>query len=200
MMGQMSTGQVISIGKQVCEGLVEAHRLRVIHRDLKSSNIMIDRHGQPRIMDFGIARSIKSEGITERGVMVGTPEYISPEQVDGKKADEQSDIYSLGVIMYEMATGRVPFSGESSLSIALKHKTQTPADPRRLNPQIPKNLSLVILKCMEKERQLRYQSAEELLSELEKLEKAVPAVERKVPAIKPTALRNAGCSLLHCLL
>jgi len=190
MMGQMSTGQVISIGKQVCEGLVEAHRLGVIHRDLKSSNIMIDRHGQPRIMDFGIARSIKSEGITERGVMVGTPEYISPEQVDGKKADEQSDIYSLGVIMYEMATGRVPFSGESSLSIALKHKTQTPADPRRLNPQIPKNLSLVILKCMEKERQLRYQSAEELLSELEKLEKAVPAVERKVPAIKPTALRN----------
>jgi TolB-like protein/Tfp pilus assembly protein PilF/tRNA A-37 threonylcarbamoyl transferase component Bud32 len=190
MMGQMSTGQVISIGKQVCEGLVEAHRLGVIHRDLKSSNIMIDKNGQPRIMDFGIARSIKSEGITERGMMVGTPEYISPEQVDGNKADERSDIYSLGVIMYEMATGMVPFSGKSSLSIALKHKTQAPADPRRLNPQIPKDLSLVILKCMEKERESRYQSAEELLSELEKLEKAVPFVEREVPAIKPTTLKD----------
>lgn len=190
MMGQLSTGQVIAIARQVCEGLAEAHRLGVIHRDLKSSNIMIDRHGQSRIMDFGIARSIEAKGITERGVMVGTPEYMSPEQVDGMKADEQSDIYSLGVIMYEMATGRLPFSGESSLSIALKHKTQTPFDPRQLNPQIPKDLSVIILKCMEKERQRRYQNAEELLSELEKLEKAVPTVDRAVPAIKPITLRD----------
>ena len=190
MMGQMSTGQVIAIAKQVCEGLAEAHRLGVIHRDLKSSNIMIDRHGQPRIMDFGIARSIEAKGITERGMIIGTPEYMSPEQVDGMKADERSDIYSLGVIMYEMATGRVPFSGESSLSIALKHKTQTPPDPRQFNSQIPKELGLVILKCMEKERQHRYQNAKELLSELEKVEKGIPTVEREVPAIKPITLRD----------
>ncbi len=190
MMGQMSTEQVIALAKQVCEGLVEAHRMGVIHRDLKSGNIMIDKHGQARIMDFGIAHSIEAKGITERGVMIGTPEYMSPEQVDGMKVDERSDIYSLGVIMYEMATGKVPFSGESSLSIVLKHKTQTPHDPSQLNSQIPKDLSQVILKCMKKERQRRYQNVEELITELKKIEKGVPTEAREVPVIKPITLRD----------
>jgi serine/threonine protein kinase len=92
--------------------LAEAHRLGVVHRDLKPSNVMIDEEGNARIMDFGIARSLEEKGITGAGMMIGTPEYMSPEQVEGKKVDQRSDIYSLGIILYEMVTGRVPFELE----------------------------------------------------------------------------------------
>jgi serine/threonine protein kinase len=102
MMGQLSSGKTIFIAKQVCEGLVEAHGLGVIHRDLKPQNIMVDEEGNARIMDFGIARSLKTKGITAAGVMIGTPEYMSPEQVEGKEVDQRSDIYSLGVILYDL--------------------------------------------------------------------------------------------------
>jgi serine/threonine-protein kinase len=170
MSGQLSTGTAIKIAKQVCEGLSEAHRLGIIHRDLKPSNVMIDKEGNARIMDFGIARSIRAKSITGEGMMIGTPEYMSPEQVEGEEVDQRSDIYSLGVILYEMATGRVPFGGDTPLSIAVKHKTVAPLDPRRLNHQIPEDFSRVILKSMEKSREKRYQSAQGLLSELNKLE------------------------------
>ena len=102
MMGRLSAGQVVSITKQVCEGLAEAHRSGIVHRDLKSSNIIVDRKGNAHIMDFGIARSLKSKGITRPGAMVGTSGYMSPEQVEAKKLDQRADIYSLGVILYEM--------------------------------------------------------------------------------------------------
>jgi len=120
---QLTVGTAISIAKQVAEGLAEAHRLGVVHRDLKPQNVMIDGEGNAKIMDFGIARSLKGRGITGEGVMIGTPEYMSPEQVEGKEVDQRSDIYSLGVILYEMVTGRVPFEGETPLSVAVKQKT-----------------------------------------------------------------------------
>jgi serine/threonine-protein kinase len=130
-MGQLSAGQAISIAKQVSEGLSEAHQLGVVHRDLKPQNIMVDEEGNARIMDFGIARSIKGKGITGAGVMIGTPEYMSPEQVEGKEVDQRSDIYSLGVILYEMVTGRVPFEGDTPFTIGMKHKSEIPKDPTR---------------------------------------------------------------------
>ena len=185
MMGQLSPAQAISIAKHVCEGLAEAHRLGVVHRDLKSSNIMIDKGGNARIMDFGIARSLQAKSLTGAGVMIGTPEYMSPEQVDGKETDQRSDIYSLGVILYEMMTGRLPFKGDTSLSIALKHKTETPPDPKQFNAQILENLSRLILRCMEKDKESRHQSAEELLSELNKIEKGFSTTERILPKRKP---------------
>jgi serine/threonine protein kinase len=171
--GQFSVGKARSVGKQVGEGLAEAHRLGVVHRDLKPQNIMIDRDGNARIMDFGIARSLKGKGITEAGVMIGTPEYMSPEQVDGKEADNRADIYALGVILYEMLAGRVPFEGDTALSIALKHKTEMPKDPREFNASIPEDFSRLILKCLEKDKAKRYQNAEEVLVNLSKIETGV---------------------------
>ncbi len=183
--GQLAISTTLSIAKQVCEGLVEAHRLGVVHRDLKPSNIMIDKEGNARIMDFGIARSLKAKGITGAGVMIGTPEYMSPEQAEVKDVDHRSDIYSLGVILYEMITGRVPFEGETPLSIAMKHKSEEPLDPRELNTQIPEYLSKVILRCMEKDKEQRYQSTGEVRSELTRIEEGIPTTETVVPKRKP---------------
>ena len=164
--GQLAVGTTIKIAKQICEGLSEAHRLGVVHRDLKSNNIMIDKEGNARIMDFGIARSLKAKGITGAGVMIGTPEYMSPEQVEGKEVDQRSDIYSLGIILFEMVTGKVPFEGDTAFTIGMKHKSEPPTDPKQINVQIPESLNRLILKCLEKDRNLRYQSCEELLNHL----------------------------------
>jgi serine/threonine protein kinase/Tfp pilus assembly protein PilF len=172
--GQLAVGTAIRIVKQVCEGLTEAHRLGVVHRDLKPGNIMIDKEGNARIMDFGIARSLKRKGITGAGVMIGTPEYMSPEQVEGKEVDQRSDIYSVGIILFEMITSRLPFEGETALSTALKHKTQVPPSPSDFNSQVSGGLSQLVLKCLEKDPEQRFQSAEELLSELESFEQKLP--------------------------
>jgi serine/threonine protein kinase/Tfp pilus assembly protein PilF len=189
-MGTLSPSQAIPIVKQVCDGLKEAHRLGIVHRDLKPGNIMIDEEGNARIMDFGIARSLLGKGITGGGAMIGTPEYMSPEQAEGKETDQRSDIYSLGIILYEMLTGRVPFSGDTPLSVAVKQKTEVPPDPRRLSPQIPADLSRLILRCLEKDKSRRYQSSEELHAELEKAEQGIPATERIGPAKKPPTSRE----------
>ncbi len=188
--GLISVGKAISIANQVCEGLLEAHRLGVVHRDLKPQNIMIDKEGNARIMDFGIARSLRAKGITGSGVMIGTPEYMSPEQVDGKEADQRADIYSLGVILYEMVTGRVPFEGDTPFSIGVKQKSEIPRAPKEINEQIPEDLDRVILKCMEKDKEKRYQSVGELHSELMNLEKGIPTTERIVPERKPLTSRE----------
>ena len=149
---QLNLGTAMAIAKHVCEGLAEAHRLGVVHRDLKPSNIIVDKDGNARIMDFGIARSLKAKGITGAGVMIGTPEYMSPEQVEGKEVDQRSDIYSLGVILYEMMTGHVPFEGDTPLTIGVKHKSETPRNPRELNSQLPDDLSRLILGAWRKTR------------------------------------------------
>ncbi len=188
--GRLTISKGIDIAKQICEGLDEAHRLGVIHRDLKPGNIMIDNDGNARIMDFGIARSIEGKGITGAGVMIGTPEYMSPEQVEGKDVDQRSDIYSLGVILYEMLTGRVPFEGETALNIAVKQKTETPKNPKEYNEQISEDLNGVILKCLEKEKEKRYQSASELRAELTNIEGGLPTTEKVLPQRKPLTSRE----------
>lgn len=181
----LSVGSAVGIAKQICEGLNEAHSLGVVHRDLKPSNIMIDKSGNVRIMDFGVARSLQAKGITGAGVMIGTPEYISPEQVEGKEADQRSDLYALGVILYEMVTGRSPFDGDTPLSIALKHKTEIPQDPWKFNSDVPKSLSRVILKCLEKDREKRYRTAVEIFNDLNQVEEGLTTKERAVPRLKP---------------
>jgi serine/threonine protein kinase len=172
--GKLSEKLAVAVAKQVCEGLAEAHELGVVHRDLKPQNIMIDESGSAKVMDFGIARSIEAAGMTQTGVMIGTPDYMSPEQAEGEEADQRSDIYALGVILYEMVTGGVPFKGDTAFSVALKHKTKLPQDPKKLNSELSENLSRLILICMEKERERRYQSAEALLNDLQNIEDGLP--------------------------
>jgi len=193
--GQLPIGKTVSVAKQISEGLVEAHKRGIIHRDLKSNNIMIDREGNARIMDFGIARSMKSKSITGSGVMIGTPEYMSPEQSEAKKLDQRSDIYSLGVILYEMVTGLLPFEGDTPLSIAMKHKGETPKNPRELNSQIPESMNQFILRCIEKEREKRFQTAEEVRDELKKIEEEVPTTDRVIPKRKPLTSREITVQL-----
>jgi serine/threonine protein kinase/Flp pilus assembly protein TadD len=182
--GQLTVGKAVYVARQVLEGLAEAHRLGVVHRDLKPQNIMIDREGNARIMDFGIARTLAAKGITGAGVMIGTPEYMSPEQAEVKDVDQRSDIYSFGVILYEMLVGRVPFEGETLLGIAMKHKSQPPQNPREINPQIPDDLNRLILRCLEKSKEKRYQSAEDILGDIGKIEKGIPATDRVIPKQK----------------
>ncbi|MDH4218720.1 MAG: protein kinase [Candidatus Aminicenantes bacterium] len=179
-MGQFTLGKAIFTAKQICEGLAEGHRLDVVHRNLKPQNIVINQFGNVRIMDFGIARSPKAEEITETGMKVGTPEYMSPEQVEGQEIDQRSDIYSVGLILYEMLAGRLPFTGKRPLILAMKHMDEALKGPREFNPQIPRDLNHLILTCLEREKEKRFQSAEELLSELIKMDTGIPGVEKEV--------------------
>src|SRR4030066_657399 len=193
--GRLAVETAVSIARQVCDGLEEAHGLGIVHRDLKPGNIMVDRDGQARIMDFGIARSLKAKGITGAGGMIGTPEYMSPEQVEGKEVDARADIYSVGVILYEMVTGHVPFEGDTPFTIGVKHKSEIPKNPKEINSQIPEDLGGLILRCLEKEKEKRYQTAEELHSELAKIETGMPTTERILPKRKAATAKEVTVTL-----
>lgn len=184
---RLEIGSVVSLAIQICEGMASAHHLGVIHRDLKSSNIMIDTEGEVRIMDFGIARSLESKKITGEGKTVGTPQYMSPEQVSGEELDQRSDIYSFGIILYEMLTGKVPFEGEDSYAVGYKHKHESPPHPHDLNLEIPNNLCHILEKCLEKNKEDRYQNAEEVISDLIKIRKKYLVSEKIRPKIHPKA-------------
>jgi serine/threonine protein kinase len=184
--GALTTGKAISVAKQAAEGLCEAHNLGVIHRDLKPQNIMVDKEGTAKIMDFGIARSLRAAGMTAEGMIIGTPEYMAPEQVEGLEADQRTDLYAFGAILFEMVTGRVPFEGDSPLSVAYKHKNEVPISPRKLNAEIPEPFNKLILRCLEKQKENRYQTAEDLLADLIRIEEGLPISERVALPARPT--------------
>jgi serine/threonine protein kinase/tetratricopeptide (TPR) repeat protein len=197
--GKLPEEKAIAIAMQVCEGLAEAHAIGVVHRDVKPHNIMIDRTGNVRIMDFGIARSIDTEGQTETGMIVGTPDYMSPEQVDGKEADRRSDIYSLGIALYEMVTGEIPFHGENTIDAALRHKTERPRHPREINAQVSEDLSRIILKCLEKDRALRYQDARQLHAALAALVPADATGQVALPRYESDTIPRPQASWKHSI-
>ncbi|MDH4271159.1 MAG: protein kinase, partial [Candidatus Aminicenantes bacterium] len=194
--GRLSIDRALSVAKQIAEGLSEAHRLGIVHRDLKPQNIMIDRQGNAKIMDFGIARLLAGPDLTGAGMMIGTPAYMSPEQVDGTGVDPRTDIYALGLILYEIVAGRPPFEGDNSLSLALKHKNELPKSPRESNPQIPEELDRLILKCLAKKKEQRFQTAEELLAGLTAVEKGVPLT---TPAPAEKAATRLTASERQCI-
>ena len=182
--GHVNEAKAVGLARQIAEGLAEAHRLGVVHRDLKPQNIMIDRDGNAKIMDFGIARSLQTRGATGTGVIIGTPEYMAPEQADGRGVDHRSDIYSLGAVLFEMVTGRVPFEGRTPLGVVLKHRSEPPADPQTLNAQLSAGLSRIILRCLEKAPERRYQSAADVLADLTAVERGLPVAAPAEPTAK----------------
>ncbi len=163
----LSPVQIATIGAGVAAALAFAHRHGVVHRDVKPGNVLITPDGDVKVTDFGIARAVNTEeSLTQTGAVMGTAAYFSPEQAEGKGVDSRSDIYSLGVVLYEMAVGRPPFTGDSPVAVASKHVRDTPVLPRQANPMVPVALQAVIMKAMAKNPDDRYASAEELRADL----------------------------------
>ncbi|MDD8025598.1 MAG: serine/threonine protein kinase [Acidobacteriota bacterium] len=178
--GPIGAGRAAAIARQVAEGLAEAHREGVVHRDLKPQNIMIDHDGRARIMDFGLSRFLEADGVTGSGVMLGTPEYMSPEQVEMREVDGRSDLYAVGIILFEMVTGKVPFEGQTPLAVAIKHKNEAPPDARDTNPLVPEPLVRIIYRCLQKDPADRYPNAQALADDLAALEGDLPTLVREM--------------------
>jgi serine/threonine protein kinase/lipopolysaccharide biosynthesis regulator YciM len=165
--GKFPAEDAVKIVAQVCRALDAAHSEGVVHRDLKPQNIMLDAQGRVTVMDFGIARSLEQPGMTQTGVLIGTPEYMSPEQAKGEEVDGRSDLFTLGIIFYELLTGKTPFRADTAFATMLKRTQERARPPVELEPAIPRELSNVVMKCLEIEPSGRYQSAQEILHDLE---------------------------------
>ena len=161
--------KAIYIVRQIAEALAHAHANHIIHRDIKPQNILVTNDGRIKVTDFGIARAASAATLTNTGDIVGSVHYLSPEQAKGAQTNEQSDIYSLGIILYELLTGKVPFDGDTPISVALKHIQEQPELPSKIVPSIPAELDAVVMKALAKSLEDRYQSATELLSDLERV-------------------------------
>ncbi|MDQ3821857.1 MAG: Stk1 family PASTA domain-containing Ser/Thr kinase [Actinomycetota bacterium] len=171
--------------RQILAALRVSHRTGVIHRDIKPHNVLVDGEGRLKVTDFGIARAGPSQ-MTEAGSIVGTAQYLSPEQAQGAPVSESSDLYSVGIVLYELLTGEVPFSGDSPVEIAMKHLSKVPATPSRLRPEIPHDLDLVVMRALAKDPEDRYQSADEMDADLARVARGLhvsPETEETATAI-----------------
>ena len=170
--GDAPVAVVVEYARQILAALRFAHRHGIVHRDIKPHNVLVDGEGRVKVTDFGIARAGTSQ-MTEAGSIVGTAQYLSPEQARGGDVDQRSDLYSLGVLMYEMLTGEVPFAGDTPVEIAMKHLSQTPAAPSTKRADVPRELDMVVMRALAKHPDDRYQSAEEMEADLDRVARGV---------------------------
>ncbi|NLL82246.1 MAG: Stk1 family PASTA domain-containing Ser/Thr kinase [Tissierellia bacterium] len=168
--GKLTIEKTISYSIQIAEALQNAHKNRIIHRDIKPHNIMITKEDRVKVTDFGIARAVTSSTVTTTSNVLGSVHYFSPEQARGGYTDEKSDIYSLGIVIYEMATGKVPYDGESPISVALKHIQEDIIAPSQIDDTIPKNLEAIIVKCIQKRQSDRYNNVSDLIIDLKAID------------------------------
>src|SRR5215218_1510480 len=180
----------VDIARQVLHALGHAHENGIVHRDIKPHNVMIDDDRRVKVTDFGIARAGTSQ-MTEAGSIVGTAQYLSPEQARGAQVDQRSDLYSVGVVLYELLTGKVPFTGESPVEIAMKHLSATPPPLTAKRPDIPSSLESIVLRALAKDPAARYQTAEEMDAELERVGRGL-AVSRETEEAATTVLRGVA--------
>ena len=193
--GPLPVRHALELALQVARGLAFAHQFGLVHRDVKPQNVLLNGDGQAKVTDFGIARSLDVEhGVTQTGTVLGTSNYIAPEQASGERVDQQSDIYSLGVVVYELLTGEVPFTGDNFVAVAMKHMSEPPPPVRDRRPDVPARLAAAIDRTLAKDPADRFQTMAELEAELEAcLEEldsegdATMIVERPVAAARPTA-------------
>lgn len=172
--GPLLPERATEIAMSICLALEAAHANGIVHRDIKPQNVIVTPDNQVKVMDFGIARTTGGSALTQTGTIMGTAQYISPEQAQGQAADPRSDLYSLGVVIYEMLTGKVPFDGENPVAIAYKHVREDPLPPSMINPDISPGLEAVVMKALAKNPENRYQSAVEMRSDLERCLEGAP--------------------------
>lgn len=183
--GLLPVDQVLDIVAQVALGLAYAHEHDIVHRDVKPSNIMVVRDGHVKITDFGIARMASSAVRTQTGMVLGSPKYMSPEQVMGKPIDKRSDIFSLGVMLYEMLTEQAPFVGENVNAIMYQTLNVAPVPPSKLNPAVPEMLNFIVAKALSKGLEDRYQDAKDLAIDLRACRDSLPRSGQQIDALKP---------------
>jgi tetratricopeptide (TPR) repeat protein len=194
--GKFTSEESVRIITQICRALDAAHTEGVVHRDLKPQNIMLDGKGRVTVMDFGIARSLEMPGMTQTGALVGTPEYMSPEQAKGEEVDARSDLFTTGIIFYELLTGRTPFRADTAYATLLKRTQERARPPVELDPTIPPQISSVVMKCLETDRDHRYASALEIVHDLG--QQTVTLSRTAPPAVVvPTAPTGLAAVLQH---
>ena len=184
--GPLLPERAAEIAADVCNALAAAHARGLIHRDIKPGNIMLTPDGKVKVMDFGIARATSMATITQTAAVVGTAQYISPEQAQGQPVDARSDLYSLGCCLYEMLSGHVPFTGATPVAIAYRHVRENPMPPRQLNPDVPPALEAVVMKAMAKDPDERYQTAPEFRADLERARLGEPVMAGPLPGAAAT--------------
>jgi eukaryotic-like serine/threonine-protein kinase len=190
----------IEYARQILSALRFAHRHGIVHRDIKPHNVLVDAEGRVKVTDFGIARAGTSQ-MTETGSIVGTAQYLSPEQARGGEVDPRSDLYSLGVVLYELLTGKTPFDGETPVEIAMKHLSNAPKPPSKLRPDIPPELDKVVLRALAKDPNDRYQSADEMEADLERVARGAPvsaatAATQVLPAVPAVAADTTSATMI----
>jgi beta-lactam-binding protein with PASTA domain/predicted Ser/Thr protein kinase len=190
--GPTPIGIAIDYTRQMLAALGFAHRNGIVHRDIKPHNVVVDADGRLKVTDFGIARSGASQ-MTEAGSIIGTAQYLSPEQARGAPVDQRSDVYSVGIVLYEMLTGKVPFTGDTPLEIAMKHLSEVPVPPSELRDDVPDDLDLIALRALAKDPEDRYQTAAEMSADLERVQRGL-AVSSETTDAATAVLAGAGIS------